>query len=173
MYVDEHYSGISDPGGFQSSMRALATKGRQWAQDQGAQGFIGTGASGIIALGAMQMVNPDIPYMWVRKPGESSHGSTISGNKAACSMLRDVYYARQEPFGLIAVDDFIASGETIGRIANTLVRMGAPLRLRGVIGYHASRMPQVTNASIPPSTIQWAPDDYTSIPGTKLPYMTL
>jgi len=78
----------------------------QFAQEVRADCLIVSGTSGVW-LGAVLTLRQDLPVVIVRKPGEASHGRAVEGD--CCARI-----------GVI-VDDFIASGATVDRIANTVM----------------------------------------------------
>lgn len=120
MQAPSHYSMVADER-FGKNLRKIA---RLWHEELAymADTFVGTGSSGLLAIGALRIIDPTVPCCWVRKPGEDSHGSAV---QRACS---------QDVGGLcVFLDDLIDSGRTLKRVASTLFHFGG--RVVGIVTY--------------------------------------
>ena len=112
------------------------------AKFKGVQGLVFIGKSGVFMAGALAMDGVQIPMVFVRKPSDESHGSSIENNNS----LDDLWYC---PASLMFVDDFTDSGETLKQVDETLMLHS---------GYKKWSVDYVLTFSDPFTTDKVAPD---------------
>lgn len=85
-----------------------------------------TGSSGA-CLAFPLALRYNLPLIYVRKPGERSHGVPIE------------YNGNTQPKNYIIVDDFVESGKTVGRIVDKIKKQSPMAHCVGIFLYSSSR----------------------------------
>lgn len=76
------------------------------AKCKGVQGLVFTGKSGVFMAGALAMSGVKLPMVFIRKPGDNSHGNKIENNNS----LDDLWWTTAS---LMFVDDLVDTGTTL------------------------------------------------------------
>lgn len=92
------------PEGWTKKMQRASVKIQHLCEEMKIDALACCGSSGMMAA-AVLTVALDIPIIYVRKQGESSHGSSVESNSIGKPILR-----------YLIVDDFICTGATLDRI---------------------------------------------------------
>lgn len=109
-----HYSGIGHKG-WKPTMEKIATQLPMLLERHHADAYVVTGSSGILAMGALMMLDNTIPMAFIRKPGEDSHGTALEYGPGSWLDNHGVMGKRW-----ILLDDFVSNGTTFKRVAEQL-----------------------------------------------------